>query len=109
MAVLHRVAVAQTLPDAIDNSLGDRQQILTHAQHLTAEDVQLFYQIALVGKKDLSLAPDPRGGLEMVLLRMLTFKLQDVDDFAPITPVKSETKHIDRENTETEALTKKKN
>lgn len=80
LVVLHRIAIAQVLPDAIDDSLGDRRQVLGHAESLTAEDVQLFYQIALLGKKDLPLAPDPRGGLEMVLLRMLTFKLEGIDD-----------------------------
>ena len=93
LVVLHRIAVAQALPDAIDDSLGDRQQILANAQCLTAEDVQLFYQIALLGKKDLPLAPDPRGGLEMVLLRMLTFKLEDIGDLPKINvKMKTETK-----------------
>ncbi|HKK13298.1 MAG TPA: DNA polymerase III subunit gamma/tau C-terminal domain-containing protein, partial [Gammaproteobacteria bacterium] len=41
---------------------------------LSPEDTQLFYQIALVGRRDLPLAPDARGGFEMVLLRMLAFR-----------------------------------
>ncbi len=78
LVVLHRVALAQAVPDGIDNSRGDRERILALAAQLTAEDAQLFYQIALHGRRDLPLATDPRSGLEMVLLRMLAFKPQGV-------------------------------
>ncbi|WP_020679732.1 DNA polymerase III subunit gamma/tau [Marinobacterium rhizophilum] len=74
ISLLHRVAIAQVLPDAADNSLGDREQILALAGRLTAEDVQLYYQIALLGRRDLPYVPDAREGLEMVLLRMLAFR-----------------------------------
>lgn len=77
ISLLHRVAVAQTLPEAVDNSMGDQQQVTTLAGQLTAEDVQLFYQIALMGRKDLPYVPDAREGLEMVLLRMLAFRPAD--------------------------------
>jgi len=71
---LHRIALAQIAPEAIDDSLGDRDTLLRMAQTLSPEDVQLFYQIGLLGRRDLSLAPDARNGFEMVLLRMLTFR-----------------------------------
>ncbi|RAU19802.1 DNA polymerase III subunit gamma/tau [Nitrincola tibetensis] len=74
VSLLHRVALAQMLPDAIDNSLGDQQQVLELAQLMSAEDVQLFYQIGLMGRKDMPYAPDLKEGLEMVLLRMLAFR-----------------------------------
>ena len=74
LCLLHRVAIAQAVPDAVDNSQGDREQVVALAGAMTAEDVQLYYQIGLVGKKDLPLAPDPRGGFEMALLRMLAFR-----------------------------------
>ncbi len=80
LAVLHRIAIAQTLPEAVDNSRGDRDRVLALSQQLPAEDIQLFYQTALLGRRDLPLAPDPRGGFEMVLLRMLAFKPQGVRD-----------------------------
>lgn len=80
LSILHRVAIAQALPEAVDNSHGDRDQILQLAQQLPAEDVQLFYQTGLIGRRDLPLAPDPRAGLEMVLLRMLAFRPQGVAD-----------------------------
>ncbi len=70
---LHRVAIAQAVPDAIDNSQGDRDQILAHAAKMSAETVQLFYQIALKGREDITWALDARSGLEMTLLRMLAF------------------------------------
>ena len=74
IALLHRVAIAQAVPDAVDDRWGDQAQVLELAAGLTAEDVQLFYQMALNGRRDLSLASDLRSGLEMVLLRMIAFK-----------------------------------
>lgn len=74
ISTLHRIALAQTAPNAIDDSLGDRDQIMALAERLSPEDVQLYYQIGLIGRRDLPLAPDARGGFEMVLLRMLAFR-----------------------------------
>ncbi len=80
LSVLHRIAIAQALPEAVDNSHGDRERILHLAQQFPAEDVQLFYQTALLGRRDLPLSPDARTGFEMVLLRMLAFKPQGVPE-----------------------------
>jgi DNA polymerase III subunit gamma/tau len=77
--VLHRVAIAQALPDAIDNGQGDRDRVLALAEVLPAEDVQFYYQMGLIGRRDLPLAPDPRSGFEMVLLRMLAFRPAGTD------------------------------
>ncbi len=55
--VLHRVAIAQALPEAIDNGQGDRERVLALAQALPAEDVQFYYQMGLIGRRDLPLAP----------------------------------------------------
>ncbi|WHS62164.1 DNA polymerase III subunit gamma/tau [Pseudomonas sp. G2-4] len=85
--VLHRVAIAQALPDGVDNGQGDRDRVLALAQALPAEDVQFYYQMGLIGRRDLPLAPDPRGGFEMVLLRMLAFRPADTAD-APRQPLK---------------------
>lgn len=82
LSLLQRVAVAQTVPDAMDDSFGDRDTVLELAQALSPEDVQLYYQIALIGRRDLPLSPDARGGLEMVLLRMLAFR-PDSGDVQP--------------------------
>ena len=86
IAVLHRIAIAQVLPEAIDNSGGDRKQIYAFAQSMAPEDVQLYYQTALLGRRDLPLSPDPRGGFEMVMLRMLAFKPQGIADI-PTKPL----------------------
>ncbi|PTS86944.1 DNA polymerase III subunit gamma/tau [Pseudomonas sp. HMWF032] len=75
--VLHRVAIAQALPEAVDNGQGDRDRVLELARVLPAEDVQFYYQMGLIGRRDLPLSPDPRSGFEMVLLRMLAFRPAD--------------------------------
>ena len=84
--VLHRVAIAQALPEAIDNGQGDRERVLALAQALPAEDVQFYYQMGLIGRRDRW--PDPRSGFEMVLLRMLAFRPADADG-APRTPLRT--------------------
>jgi len=73
LQVLHRIALLQQIPNAIDHDF-DVEMIAALASKLTPEDVQLYYQIGLVGQRDLDLAPDPRSGFEMVMLRMLTFR-----------------------------------
>jgi len=76
-STLHHIALAQQVPDALDDTRGDRAQIMQYAQNFSAEDVQLFYQIGVIGRRDLHLAPDPQSGFEMTLLRMLAFQPQD--------------------------------
>ncbi len=72
--VLQRIAVFQVVGTIeTDDEMADAQ-IDGLANGLSAEDVQLFYQIALLGRRDLHLAPDPRSGAEMTLLRMLAFR-----------------------------------
>ena len=73
LTLLHRIAITQAVPEATDNSFGDGDRVTDLAARLAAENVQLFYQMALNGRRDLPLAPDPRSGFEMVLLRMLAF------------------------------------
>lgn len=84
--VLHRIAIAQVLPDAVDNAQGDRERVLTLARLLPGEDVQFYYQLGLIGRRDLPLAPDPRSGFEMVMLRMLAFRPASVPG-GPQTPL----------------------
>lgn len=88
LTVLHRIAMTQALPGVGDNSYGDKERIAALANRLSAEDVQLFYQIALNGRRDLPLCPDPRGGFEMVLLRMLAFKPVGISEI-PTTGLKT--------------------
>jgi len=73
LLALHRLALLQAAPEAeID---ADHAEVLRgYAGRMTPEDVQLFYQIGLHGRRDIALAPDARSGLEMTLLRMLAFR-----------------------------------
>ncbi|WP_447555895.1 DNA polymerase III subunit gamma/tau [Vreelandella sp. EE22] len=84
--ILHRLAVAQMVPGAVDNSHGDRETILALAGRFTAEDIQLYYQIGIQGRGDMEHAPDLRSALEMTLLRMLAFRPQGVPK-PPRTPL----------------------
>ena len=74
-AFLQRVAIAQTVPEAApDDEDFDTTEVMRLAKALSAQDVQLYYQIALGGRRDLAMAPEPRLGFEMTLLRMLAFR-----------------------------------
>ncbi|GAB2716665.1 DNA polymerase III subunit gamma/tau [Halomonas garicola] len=85
-AILHRLAVAQMVPDAVDSGHGDRETVLALAARFTAEDVQLYYQIGIQGRGDMAHAPDLRSALEMTLMRMLAFRPQGVPR-PPATPL----------------------
>lgn len=74
---LHGLSLLQTVPEAGDPEHPDRERLQALADALEPEDVQLFYQIGLNGRRDLPLAPEPRMGFEMVLLRMLAFRPDD--------------------------------
>jgi DNA polymerase-3 subunit gamma/tau len=73
LSLLRRIAVVQTLGDGAE-VLDESDDVMRFAAEMSAEDCQLFYQIGLIGRRDLSLAPDPQSGFEMVLLRMLAFR-----------------------------------
>jgi DNA polymerase-3 subunit gamma/tau len=75
-SALQRVAVAQAVPAAAAE-FDEAELISGLAKRLDPADVQLYYQIALMGKRDLGLAPSPRAGFEMTLLRMLAFQPMD--------------------------------
>ncbi len=70
---LHRVSVCQVVPEYATARPGSDPREAELAASLPAQDVQLFYQIGLLGRRDLPLAPEPRIGLEMTFLRMLAF------------------------------------
>ncbi|HAN55253.1 MAG TPA: DNA polymerase III subunit gamma/tau [Betaproteobacteria bacterium] len=72
--LLHQIALAQTVPAALPDDLPEYAAILELAQQLDAESVQLYYQIAILGRRDLALAPDEFAGFSMSLLRMLAFR-----------------------------------
>jgi DNA polymerase-3 subunit gamma/tau len=66
--------LAKTVPEALDEFVSDRETLMELGNQISGEDLQLFYQIGLIGRRDLPLAPSDRGGFEMVLLRMLAFR-----------------------------------
>lgn len=71
--LLHQIAVAQTVPESIAADLPDRHVLMQLAQEIPAETLQLYYQIAILGRRDIGLAPDEYAGFTMTLLRMLSF------------------------------------
>jgi DNA polymerase-3 subunit gamma/tau len=73
MSLLHQIALTQFVPDACKLETISARAIFQLAKTVPAEQIQLLYQIALTGKKDLPHAVDARTGLEMTLLRMLAF------------------------------------
>jgi len=83
---LQRLALVQAVPEMSAEFSGTASLQALSAQ-LSAEDVQLYYQIALLGKRDLPLSPSPRSGFEMTLLRMLAFTTSSVMDNKSTTPV----------------------
>ncbi|WP_192022928.1 DNA polymerase III subunit gamma/tau [Shewanella sp. WPAGA9] len=90
LELLHQITLSQFAPAAAQQSLYS-EQILAFAQQLSPEQVQLYYQLLLAGRKELSFAPDPKSGLEMALLRAIAFvpekpvKRWHTDEAAKIT------------------------
>ncbi len=82
---LQAVAVRQLVPDARKEHR-DHDRLVKLAKALTLEECQLYYQIALIGQRDLPFHPEPQSGFEMILLRMLAF--QNVNVEAASTQVK---------------------
>jgi DNA polymerase-3 subunit gamma/tau len=99
ISMLQRIALCQLVPEAIDDSLGDQSVVEQMAQLLTPEDVQLFYQIALNGRKDLPHSPLPEGGFEMILLRMLAFRPVNISRQNIQLPL-TETKNVEKKTPE---------
>jgi len=71
--LLHSISMTQAVPDSIAIDHPDRAILFQFAQSISAESLQLYYQIVILAKRDLNLAPDEYAGFTMCLLRMLTF------------------------------------
>ncbi|MGB1137859.1 MAG: DNA polymerase III subunit gamma/tau [Luminiphilus sp.] len=71
---LHHMTIAQTVPDAMDTSWPDQARIVELAARATLDDTQLFWQMAVSGRREVHLASSARAGLEMILLRMIAFR-----------------------------------
>lgn len=75
LQTLHRLALVQFVPTVAETE-DDTEMLSALSQLFSAEELQLYYQIALLGQKDLALAPEPKSGFEMIMLRMLAFSPQ---------------------------------
>src|SRR5258708_4029045 len=73
-ALLERIALQQLLPEYAGDELVPIAVVRELAARISREDVQLYYQTAILGRRDLALAPEPRTGLRMTLIRMLAFR-----------------------------------
>ncbi len=82
-ALLVRVALVQAVPDYEGDELYDLTLLRQLAQGIQPDDIQLYYQCAIIGRRDLHLAPDPRAGFAMTLLRMLGFRYAGTSLSAP--------------------------
>jgi DNA polymerase-3 subunit gamma/tau len=82
-ALLHQIALAQAVPEAVDEDAPERERLFELARRMDAETVQVQYQIATLGRRDLEWAPDEFAGFSMTLLRMLAFMPGQPSDTPP--------------------------
>lgn len=86
ISIFHRIALTQIIPDVRPADA----HIAALAQRFTPQEVQIYYQIALLGRRDLALSAHPQQGFEMTMLRLLAFKPgltsieQTVADLTPL-------------------------
>lgn len=102
ISIFHQMAIVQIVPEAKTAT----EEVIELSKRFAPEDVQIYYQIALLGRRDLALAPQPQQGVEMTMLRMLAFKPcamgNEKTSMTPLTPIstsKPETsanKHIEK-------------
>lgn len=83
IALLHQIALLQVVPTALGDYADNEEQLRFLAQYMAPNDVQLFYQILLMGRKELAFVPDKKMGVEMSFLRALAFMPKNVDAIMP--------------------------
>lgn len=88
--LLHWISIAQLSPSSIASESSDKEELLELSRVIPIEDTQLFYQIALIGRKDLPITPDLKKGFEMILFRMLAFCPSKTKD--ALIPIKDKPK-----------------
>jgi DNA polymerase-3 subunit gamma/tau len=104
LELLHQITLTQFAPAAAQQSLFS-EQILAFAQQLAPEQVQLYYQMLLNGRKDLAFAPDPKSGLEMALLRAVAFTPEkQVKRWLTTTPANIDLSVIDHSSSLTQEV-----
>jgi DNA polymerase-3 subunit gamma/tau len=89
--LLHQIALAQSVPEAVGEDAPERDRLFELARQLDPESVQLHYQIATLGRRDLEWAPDEYAGFSMTLLRMLAFAPGDAPAARTPAPVTANT------------------
>jgi len=85
-SLLHQAALALSIPEAVSEDAPERERLFNLAGRLDPERVQVLYQIATLGRRDLEWAPDEYAGFSMTLLRMLAFSPSDTAPAARATP-----------------------
>ena len=89
--LIQTISVTQAIPDSLEASYLDRDLVIALTKKISAEQLQLLYQIAILGRRDLYLAPEEFAGFTMTLLRMLSFAPQDAITSKGLAPSKNET------------------
>ncbi len=92
--ILHQIAIIQNVPNSIADDYPERALLLDLAQKLNPETLQLYYQIALLGRRDIGLAPDEYAGFTMSLLRMLAFAPSEKVSEKPSPPASISSKPL---------------
>jgi DNA polymerase-3 subunit gamma/tau len=82
--------VTQAIPESLEASSLDREEVIALTKKINAEQLQLLYQIVILGRRDLHLAPEEFAGFSMTLLRMLSFAPQDGITSKTVAPSKKE-------------------
>ena len=80
LSLLQKIAIIQILPADSSTPIKDNAELVNFANAMNKEDTQLYYQIGMMGRKDLYLAPDVKSGFEMVMIRMLAFRPMSGND-----------------------------
>ena len=97
---LHKIAILQILPEDSSHIRKTDEMLLEFANAMTKEEAQLYYQIGMMGRKDFYLSPDPKTGLEMIMIRMLAFNPSGNDLEIKKKQIIQTTKNVDVINKE---------
>ena len=80
LSLLQKVAIIQLLPEDSKNILKSDKTLVKFAHAMKKEEAQLYYQIGIMGRKDLYFSPDAKSGLEMIMIRMLVFNPAAIEE-----------------------------
>ena len=88
--LIQTISMTQAIPESLEASSLDREEVIALTKKINAEQLQLLYQIVILGRRDLHLAPEEFAGFSMTLLRMLSFAPQDGITSKTVAPTKKE-------------------